>query len=196
LVYLRRRVLADVDAGRISIAVEREVTLLHHFSIPYRAREAYRQFLALGFAGVPLARAGLRHENAAVRYYCCAFLDHFLIPEVLPDLLDMLHDLDPAVRVTTLHTLACDRCKEGACRPEEAVVLPEAIRLLREDGDAHVRAMAIEVVGHYVHTNDVAVQALVDAQTTDTSSAVRKKARWYAPGGPIFKRTMPRVSRK
>jgi hypothetical protein len=72
--------------------------------------------------------------------------------EVLPDLIAMLHDPEPAVRRTTLHTLACDRCKEGACRPVEAEVLPEALRLLFEDANAHVRAMAIELVGLYVHS--------------------------------------------
>jgi hypothetical protein len=99
-----------------------------------------------------MARLGLRHQSPAVRQYCCAFLDHFLVPEVLPDLIAMLHDPEPAVRRTTLHTLACDRCKEGACRPVEAEVLPEALRLLFEDANAHVRAMAIELVGLYVHS--------------------------------------------
>ncbi|HMN27634.1 MAG TPA: HEAT repeat domain-containing protein [Caldilineaceae bacterium] len=176
--------------------MEQNLTLLGKLTIPHHAREAYRQLLLLGFAGVPIARAGLRHESAAVRHYCCAFLDHFLVPEALPDLIGMLHDPDPAVRLTTLHTLACDRCKEGACRPEEAAVLSAAVRLLQEDTDAHVRAMAVEAVGQYVHTNPLAEQALVAAHTDDISPAVRKKAGWYAPGGPIFQRTAPRAPRK
>ncbi|MEZ4867947.1 MAG: HEAT repeat domain-containing protein [Caldilineaceae bacterium] len=169
--------------------------LLHHLSVPHRAAAAYRQLLALGFDGVPIAQAGLQHESPLVRHYCCAFLDHFLVAEALPELVSMLHDPDPGVRQTTLHTLACDRCKEGACRPEEATILPEALRLLHEDRDAHVRAMAIEVVGQYVHTNPIAAQALVQVHTSDVSPAVRKKAGWYAPGGPIFKRTAPREPR-
>lgn len=170
--------------------------LLHQLSIPHHAPAAYQELFKLGFEAVPIAREGLRHANAAVRQACCAFLDHFLAPEALPDLMTMLDDPAPGVRQMTLHTLACERCKEGACRPEEAAVLPMALRLLREDADAHVRAMAIEVIGQYVHTNPQAAQALITAGASDTSPAVRKKARWYAPGGPIFKRTSPRLPRK
>jgi hypothetical protein len=75
-------------------------------------------------------------------------------------------------------------------------VLPEALRILNEDGDPHVRAMAIEVVGQYVHTNPIAEHALVEANKNDPSPAVRKKAAWYAPGGPIHRRTAPRPARK
>jgi len=171
------------------------IELLNQLAVPHRAATAYRTLFAMGFTAVPLARAGLRHEDAAVRQYCCAFLDHFLVPEALGDLLVMLGDPDPKVRCSTLHTLACDRCKAGACRPAEADVLPEAVRLLREDPDAHVRAMAVEVVGQYVHANPHAEQALLAAKTADISPAVRKKAAWYAPGGPIYKRTAPRSPR-
>jgi hypothetical protein len=108
--------------------------------------------------------------------------------------MDMLNDGDKRVRCSALHTLACDRCKEGtACRPEEGQVLPKAMKLLANDPDAHVRAMAIEVVGHFVHTNALAVAAISAAMQKDKSSTVRKKAGWYAPGGPIHGRTKPRL---
>ena len=170
--------------------------LIDQLGIRHRATTTYRTLFAMGFAVVPFARQGLRHENAAVRYYCCALLDHFLVPEALGELISMLRDSDPRVRQSALHTLACDQCKQGACRPAEAEVLPEALRILSEDGDPHVRAMAIEVVGRYVHTNPVAERALVAAHTNDPSPAVRKKAGWYAPDGPIHRRTAPRPARK
>lgn len=170
--------------------------LINQLAIRHRAPMAYRTLFAMGFAVAPAALDGLRHENADVRNYCCKLLDHFLVPEALGELLGMLHDADPLVRQSALHTLACDRCKESACRPAEAEVLPAALRLLCEDRDAHVRAMAIEVVGHYVHSNPLAERALVDANRNDASPAVRKKAGWYMPGGPIHARTAPRVARK
>jgi HEAT repeat protein len=170
--------------------------LINQLAVRHRATTAYRTLFAMGFAVVPAVREGLRHEHAAVRYYCCTLLDHFLVPEALGDLIDMLRDPDPRVRQSALHTLACDRCKQGACRPVEAEVLPEALRVLDEDGDPHVRAMAIEVIGQYVHTNPLAERALLDANSTDSSPAVRKKAGWYAPGGPIHTRTAPRPARK
>jgi HEAT repeats len=103
---------------------------------------------------------------------------------------------DPEVRVMALHTLACDRCKEGDCRPAEAKVLPKALQILNDDADAHVRAMAIEVVGQHVHSNKVAELALLGANTKDSSPTVRKKAGWYMPGGPIYKKTVLRHERK
>ena len=68
--------------------------------------------------------------------------------------------------------------------------------MLQEDNNGHVRAMAIEVVGQYVHTNPLAERALREASTDDPSPTVRKKAGWYAPGGPIHRRTTPRPARK
>jgi HEAT repeat protein len=169
-----------------------ETELLNQLAIQHHAKAAYRKLFELGFAVVPIAKEGLKHENASVRYYCCSLLDHFLAPEALEDLISMVHDPDPKVRVMALHTLACDRCKEGDCRPAEANVLPEALRILNEDNDAHVRAMAIEVIGQYVHTNRGAEQALLEANKKDSSPTVRKKAGWYAPDGPIYKRALPR----
>ncbi len=167
--------------------------LLNQLAIKHHAKTAYRQLFAMGFEVAPIAQAGLKHESPSVRYYCCSLLDHFLLPEALEDLIGMVHDPDPNVRVMALHTLACDRCKEGDCRPAEKDVLPTALRTLHEDTDAHVRAMAIEVVGQYVHSNSVAVRALVEANKKDSSPTVRKKAGWYMPGGPIFKRMAPQI---
>jgi hypothetical protein len=63
------------------------------------------------------------------------------------------------------------------------------------DPDAHVRAMAAELVGKFVHTDGRAVTALETARAQDPSPTVRKKAGWFTPGGTIYKRTVPRVPR-
>ena len=164
-------------------------SLLNELSIPHRATGAYRQLLDAGRDALPAVREGLRHANADVRYHCCRFLDRFLESGVLADLIGMLDDHDPRVRNTTLHTLACDRCKEGDCRPEEKEVLPRALALLARDPDRHVRAMAVEVVGQFVRANPAAVDALVTTAKVDSDPTVRKKAAWYAPGGAIYRRT-------
>jgi HEAT repeat protein len=170
--------------------------LINQLAIPHHAKSAYRKLFDMGFDVVPAAQEGLRHESASVRYYCCSLLDHFLLPEALEDLISKVRDPDAKVRTMALHTLACDRCKEGDCHPAEADVLPEALRILKDDDDAHVRAMAIEVIGQYVHTNKRAEQALIEAKKEDSSPTVRKKAGWYAPGGTIYKRTLPHHSKK
>jgi HEAT repeat protein len=160
-----------------------------------RAGAAYHELLRRGPAAVFAIREGLRHADAGVRKQCCRLLDQFLDQDAFEDMLAMLKDVDVGVRVNAAHALACDRCKRDACRPGEAAVLGPGIRLLEDDPNPHVRAMAVELVGRFVHSNADAVEALARAVENDPSPAVRKKASWYAPGGPIFRRTAPRSSR-
>ncbi|MEU9958765.1 HEAT repeat domain-containing protein [Streptomyces sp. NPDC050982] len=161
-----------------------------------RRPAAFRELMRLGSAAVPAVRRGLAHTEALVREQCCRLLDHLLVTEALDDLIAMLDDPSPQVRVAAVHALACDRCKSDACRPDRAVVLPRGIQLLSRDPDAHVRNFAAELVGLSVHTHAEAVAALVRARDNDPSPAVRKKAGWYAPGGPIHLRTAPRPARR
>lgn len=170
--------------------------LVEALAVPHRVTAAYNGLLKLGREALRAIQVGLQHDSADVRFHCCRFLDRYLEPDVLSDLLGMLNDSDERVRVTTLHTLACDRCKEGSCRPEEAQVLPKAMELLAGDPSPHVRAMAIEVVGQFVHHNLSAVGAIEAAARSDESSTVRKKAGWYAPGGPIYRRSAPKARRR
>jgi HEAT repeat protein len=170
--------------------------LIEALAVPYRATAAYDRLLKQGHEALPAVKAGLKHGPADVRLQCCRFLDRYLEPSILPDLLGMLNDSDERVRVTTLHTLACDRCKEGECRRDEREVLPQAMKLLTGDPSPHVRAMAIEVVGQFVHTNGAAVQSIEEAMRSDQSAAVRKKAGWYAPGGTIYQRSAPKARKK
>jgi HEAT repeat protein len=93
------------------------------------------------------------------------------------------------------HALACDRCKGDTCAPGADQVLEPALHHMTSDPDAHVRAMAAVLVGKFVHTDDRAVTALETARTQDPSPTVRKKAGWFAPGGTIYKRTVPCVPR-
>ena len=162
-------------------------------AVPHRASGAYRGLISCGLDALPAVRAGLRHESADVRHRCCQFLDHFLTPEVVGDLISMLDDADHRVRSSALHALACHRCKEGSCRPGEAQVLPRAIAVLANDRSPHVRAMAIEVGGRWVHTNLAAEAALVKAMESDPNSTVRKKAGWYGPGGTTYRRTTSKI---
>lgn len=86
--------------------------LIEVLAVPYRAPAAYKALLQLGSRALPAVRAGLRHGNADVRFHCCRFLDRYLRPDTLADLLAMLADSDERVRVTTLHTL-CLRSLQG-----------------------------------------------------------------------------------
>src|SRR5215469_13226890 len=162
---------------------------------PQRAVAAYRELLRRTGDAVGAIRAGLHHENPAVREGCCRLLDHLVDTDSMGQLIAMADDPDAQVRIAAFHALACDRCKGDTCAPGADQVLGPALRHLACDPDAHVRAMAAELAGKFVHADGRAVTALETARTQDPSPVVRKKAGWYAPGGTIHRRTTPRAPR-
>ena len=166
------------------------------FAVEHRERAAWWGLIRAGMAATPAVRRGLRHPDPKVRIGCCGILDHFMDDAALPELKANLTHEDAEVRGWALHALACDRCKEGACRPGEDDVLPVAIRMLREDASRYVRKQAAAMVGPAVHRSEDARRALERARDADPDPLVRKVAGWHAPGGPLFKRSVPRPARK
>ncbi|MEU9046182.1 MULTISPECIES: HEAT repeat domain-containing protein [unclassified Kitasatospora] len=162
---------------------------------PQRAVAAYQELLRRKEDSVGAIRAGLSHENAAVREGCCRLLDHLVDTASMGRLITMTDDPDAQVRIAAFHALACDRCKGDTCVPGPDRVLEPALQHLASDPDAQVRSRAAELVGKFVHTDARAVAALEAAHAQDPSPAVRKKAGWYTPGGAIYERTVPRAPR-
>ena len=107
-------------------------------------------------------------------------------------LIENLRHSDEEVRGWALHALACDRCKQGACRPAEDQVIPIAIDMLLHDSSRRVRQRAAGSVGECVHRHPAALAALLIARERDPHPVVRKIARWYTPGGPIYRRLAPK----
>lgn len=163
--------------------------------VKHRRKEALRILMAAGTRATSAVRRGLHHEDATVRVGCCVVLDHFMDDDSLPDLIANLEHADPDVRSRALHTLACDRCKEGACRPAENEVIPIALRLLRDDRSPRVRTTAADMLGQVVHRHDDVRKALEYVHEHDSNPTVRKVAGWHVPGGPIFERLKPRKVR-
>lgn len=147
-----------------------------------------------GSAAADTVRRGLRHPDPLVRVGCCDVLDHFLDAEAIPGLMENLRHPHPGVRSRALHALACDRCKEGECRPAEDDVVAVSLRLLTEDPDRYVRVSAVHALGPAVHRSETALQALIAAHNEDRDPLVRKVAGWYRPGGPIFERLSARCA--
>ena len=160
---------------------------------PQRAVAAYRELLRRTEDAVGAIRVGLHHENPAVREGCCRLLDHLVDTDSMGELIAMADDPDARVRIAAFHALACDRCKGDTCAPGADRVLEPALRHLASDPDPHVRAMAAELVGKFVHTDVRAVAALETSTAQDRSPTVRKKAGWFTPGGSIYARTAPRT---
>ena len=117
-------------------------TLVSCLGDPQRAVAAYHELLRRGKDALGAIRAGLRHENPAVREGCCRLLDHLVDTDSMGQLIAMADDPDAQVRTAAFHALACDRCKGDTCAPGAGQVLEPALRHLASDPDAHVRAMA------------------------------------------------------
>jgi HEAT repeat protein len=165
-------------------------------AVPHRATQAYWHLVLSGAPALPAVRRGLKSENADVRMHCARLLDHLVDEASWPELVGMLDDPDPRVRVHAVHALACDRCKDNSCRADKADVMPKAIRLLATDPDHQVRGYAVGLVGRWVHDDDgVAAAALVAAHEHDPHPSVRKSAGWFAPGGTIYEKTRPKATR-
>ena len=170
--------------------------LLSCLGDPQRVVAAYHELLRRGEDAAGAIRAGLHHENPAVREGCCRLLDHLVDTGSMDQLIAMADDPDAQVRIAVFHALACDRCKGDTCAPGAGQVLGPALRHLASDPDAHVRAMAAELAGKFVHADGRAVTALETSHAQDPSPVVRKKASWFTPGGTIYQRTIPRAPRQ
>jgi HEAT repeat protein len=164
---------------------------VENLAVPHRAKQALRNLMAAGPPATPALRRGLRHASPEVRVGCCRVLDHFLDEEAIPELLANLDHEDAEVRAWAMHALACDRCKEGACRPGEDDSIPLAIGALFTDPSPAVRTQAVSLLFPAVWTRPEVADALERARDSDPDSSVRKLARMRAPGGVMYLRRSP-----
>ena len=169
--------------------------LVEDLAVKHRAKEALRRLMAAGSLATAAVREGLQHPKPAVRVGCCQVLDHFMDEAALPELIENLQHENETVRAWAMHALACDRCKEGTCRPGEDLVIPIAADMLIHDKSRRVRQMAAGLLGPSVHRHPDVLRALEYAREHDPHPVVRKIAGWYTPGGPIYKRLAPKPGR-
>ncbi len=139
-----------------------------------------RSLLSAGATAVPALRRGSRHDKAMVRRSCARILDKYLDDETVPALVDAPDDEDTGVVGAALHTLACDGCKEGECRPGEALWVAKALRLLGL-ADPDLRAAAIDALGK-VATTGPTWRPRCGGRLTPTST--RGCAAWPAASPP------------
>lgn len=168
---------------------------VEHLAVPHRHKRAKWHLMLSGSPALPAIRRGLQHPDPAVRRSCTNILDHLVDEESLPDLIAALDDDDPIVRGRALHALACDQCKEGACRPGEELFVPRAVEILENEPLPRLRAAAVDALGKVVHRRPEVAELMSKVAANDPDRMVRKMAGWYAPGGPRFERTKPRGRR-
>jgi HEAT repeat protein len=151
-------------------------------------QQALAALMDAGRDATDALRQGLGHDDPAVRMRCCMVLDHHLDEAALPELIANVEHPHGRVRAWALHALACDRCKEGECRPGEQETIPIAIRLLREDRSRRVRTMAAGLLGPAAPRIAEVAAALEQARDHDAHPVVRTVAAWYAPGGRNYEK--------
>ena len=184
--------LALISLGMISRSLD---DLVQDLGVRHRSKAARRELMRRGPEATRALQRGLSNSNPAVRVGCCVVLDHHLDALAIPDLLVNVTHEDAQVRRWAMHALACDRCKEGECRPGENDTVPLAMQMLTDDVDYQARTAAVHALGPSAHTRDDVVRALQRAHAHDPHPLVRKVAGWFIPGGPIYRRTQPRAAR-
>ncbi|MGD2070628.1 MAG: HEAT repeat domain-containing protein, partial [Gemmatimonadota bacterium] len=103
--------------------------------------ESYQALLALGPAALPAIRRGLRSADWQVRRWSAMCLDQLADADALADLVPLLTDPHPKVRLWAVHSLACEHCKPDVGCPVD--VVPLLVERVREDPSLRVRRMAV-----------------------------------------------------
>ncbi|MCY3814114.1 MAG: HEAT repeat domain-containing protein [Gammaproteobacteria bacterium] len=176
-----RRPVVDLSGNTLEETIEM-------LASPHRRKVAMRKLMAAGRTGTPVVRAGLKHKDPDVRIACCKVLDHFMDEAAVPELIANLDHRHPGVRSWAIHALACDRCKEGVCRPGEEDVIPIVAEALLHDEDRQVRQQAAGLLGPSVLRSEAAKTAIAHAHKHDPHPAVRKIAGWWVPGGVRYRK--------
>lgn len=141
-------------------------------AVSHRRKDAKQHLLQSGPAALPAIRRGLQHRKVMVRRLCVSLLDFLVDEESVPDLVAALDDEDPDVCRRALHALACDRCKQNACRPGEDLFVPRAVELLH-DPNPDIRAGAIDALGKVARRRPDVAAALADASDRDPDRGLR-----------------------
>lgn len=169
---------------------------MRDLTVPHRSKDAYWRLREFGPAARSAVEEGLFSDDPRLRSQCALLIDRLAGNESFELMLLLLDDPDASVRQHAIHALACDRCKsDDVCALPREQLIPEASRLLEADPDAHVRAIALEVLARWVHDDDAARDAIGRAADGDPAPGLRKKATWYLPGGKVYERTKPKRPR-
>ena len=148
-------------------------------------QRAKHYLLASGSAALPALRRGLHHPNVTVRQQCVRIFDQLVDEESLPELVLSLDDPDPGVQARALHALACDQCKQNACRPAEDAWVPRALGFLG-DRNPDLRAAAIDALGKVASRRPEVRAALERTAETDKDKGLRGMARRQASKPAAF----------
>jgi HEAT repeat protein len=144
--------------------------------ISSRRQQAKHHLFASGSRALPALGRGLAHDKAIVRRQCVNVLDRLLDDDSLDVLVAALDDSDPEVVGRALHALACDPCKQGACRAGEETWVPRALTLLHHS-NPDLRAAAIDALGKVTDGRPDVIAALAITSQMEIDRGLRGMAR-------------------
>lgn len=127
-----------------------------------------------------LRAAALRHPSPKVRRESLGVLDHEAADGSVDVFRRALADPVPRVRLSALHGLACERCRDGELCVSD--VVPDLVSSLSEDDSAKVRHAAALVLAAFVGRDARVQPALAEASASDDDELVRVVARAAADG--------------
>ncbi|HUU33952.1 MAG TPA: HEAT repeat domain-containing protein [Vicinamibacterales bacterium] len=107
---------------------------------------AFLALYARGATALPAVRTGLQHANWHIRHWSAILADNFADAETLQALVPLLRDPRTEVRVWAVHSLACERCKDGA-NPVDAI--PLLLDRIEQDAHIKVRRQAVAMLAHH-----------------------------------------------
>ena len=100
----------------------------------------------MGADAIPAIREGLRSDNWEVRYWCVVCLDQVADAKALEELVPLIRDPHPKVRLWAVHSVACYHCKDDVRCPVD--VVPMLIERAEVDDNMRVRRMAVIMLGN------------------------------------------------
>lgn len=137
---------------------------------------AYEQLVAHGTDALPAIRAGLRSDDWRIRHWSAICMDRVADENAYDDLIPLLSDPHPKVRLWAVHALACDHCKDDVSCPID--VVPLLIERIRTDQSMRVRRMAVIMLT--TDFRDARARPVLERLLTETED---RKMRLHAGDG-------------
>jgi HEAT repeat protein len=134
---------------------------------------SYQALLARGVDAIPAIRWGPTSSDWQVRRWAAMCLDQVADEEALTDLVPMLTDSHPRVRLWAVHSIACEHCKDDVSCPVD--VVPLLVERVREDPSLRVRRMAVIMLGSEFR-DPRALPVLEEVLREDSDSKLRHHA--------------------
>ncbi|MGH9383878.1 MAG: HEAT repeat domain-containing protein [Vicinamibacterales bacterium] len=129
-----------------------------------------------GANALPAVRKGLQNSNWHIRHWSAILADNYADGETLRALTPLLHDPKAEVRVWAVHSLSCEKCKDG---PNPVDVIPLLLERIEQDSNIKVRRQALAMLAHH-RTPDPRVLPIL---RKIISEEVDKKLRLHAEEG-------------